>query len=158
MTTQQRLDRLERQNGRLKRGMIGMAVAVLSLLVMGQTLPPKVHDVVRAKKFWVIGNDGRTMVRIGSDRRSGWVFVDGKKKAVVGISADDRGNGRISLQSLKGKEVAYIGANKEGDGLVGINDSAGRRLIWVGADQNGEGIVVQFNRAGKQKAVWPPLR
>ena len=35
MTTEQRFERLERQNRRLKRGMIGMAVAGLSLLVMG---------------------------------------------------------------------------------------------------------------------------
>ena len=64
MTTEQRLKRLERQNGRLRRGMIGMAVAGLSLLVMGQALPPKVHDVVRAKKFEVVRDDGRVMVSI----------------------------------------------------------------------------------------------
>ena len=72
MTTEQRLERLERQNGRLKRGMIGMAVAGLSLLVMGQTLPPKVHDVVRAKRFKVVSDGGRTMLTLGSSRISGY--------------------------------------------------------------------------------------
>ncbi len=79
MTTEQRLERLERQNGRLKRGMIGMAVAGLSLLVMGQVLPPKVHDVVRAKKFEVVGNDGRTMVEIFFLSKFGMILVRGKK-------------------------------------------------------------------------------
>ena len=49
MTTEQRFERLERQNRNLRRSVIGMAVAGLSVLVMGQTLPPKVHDVVRGK-------------------------------------------------------------------------------------------------------------
>ncbi len=181
MTTEQRLERLERQNGRLKRGMIGMVVAGLSLLVMGQTLPPKVHDVVKAKKFEVVRDDGRTMVEIFSGPEFGMIVVRDKKNPVVGIGADDRGNARISLYSpkgkelayigatksghgalgafsLKGKELAYIGANKEGDGLVGINDSAGKRLMAIGADKDGEGRVFQFNRAGKTKAEWPPLR
>ena len=78
MTTEQRLERLERQNGRLKRGMIGMMVAGLSLLVMGQALPPKVHDVVKAKRFEVVGNDGRVMVWIMYAAGSGRIFVVGK--------------------------------------------------------------------------------
>ncbi len=65
MTTDQRFERLERQNRRLKRSVIGMAVAGLSLLVMGQTLPAKVHDVVKAKKFEVVRDDGLPMVHIG---------------------------------------------------------------------------------------------
>ena len=64
MTTEQRLERLERQNRSLRRGMIGMALVGLSLLVMGQTLPGKVYNVVKAKRFEVIGDNGRMMIML----------------------------------------------------------------------------------------------
>ena len=124
MTTEQRLERLERQNRRLKRGMIGMAVVGLSLLVMGQTLPPKVHDVVKAKEFEVVSDGGRTMLTLGSSRIS-----------------------EVYHTSIDG-----------GDGFFKIFDSTGNLLIAITSDKNGEGRIYQFNRAGKPKDVWPPLR
>ena len=66
MTLEQRLERLERQNRHLRRAVIGVAAVGLSLLVMVQSLPPKMYDVVKAKKFEVVRDDGRVMVGIGS--------------------------------------------------------------------------------------------
>ncbi len=79
MTLEKRMERLERQNRRLKRAVIGMVAAGLSLLVMGQTLPPKVHDVVRAKKFEVVRDDGRKMIEFYSGPNFGVLTVNGKK-------------------------------------------------------------------------------
>ncbi len=86
MTRGKRLERLERQNRNLRRAVIGMAAAGLSLLVMGQTLPPKVHDVVKARKFEVIGDNGRTMVMIASDRDFGLIAVVNRKKKSLGFN------------------------------------------------------------------------
>lgn len=181
MTVEKRLERLERQNQILKRGMIGMAAAGLSLLIMGQTLPLKVHDVVRAKRFEAIGDEEQSKVVIGADRNSGWIHVFGKKKVVVSISETDIGDGLIRTLSHKGKELVRISANtdrygtirtygpkgkqlagmggsEDGNGIVLINDSAEKLLIAVTTDNNGEGRVVQFNRAGQPKAVWPPSK
>jgi uncharacterized protein YjbI with pentapeptide repeats len=49
MTVEQRLERLERQNRGLRRAVIGVVAVGLSLLVMRQILPDRVHDVVRAR-------------------------------------------------------------------------------------------------------------
>ena len=46
MNDEERLNRLERQNRRLKYWTIVMVLAGLALLIMGQALPPKVHELI----------------------------------------------------------------------------------------------------------------
>jgi hypothetical protein len=179
MTIEQRMERLERQYGRLKRGMIGMVIASLSLLVMGQALPPKVHDVVKAKKFVAVGENGRAMVSIGSTRFFGTVYVWAKEKIVASMSANDKlggllrtqnargkklvsisglknGGGTISTFNANGRKLVIIGSTKGGAGTVSTNDLAGRRLIAITSDKGGRGKVGQYNRSGKVNALWPP--
>ena len=93
MTTEQRLERLERQNQRLRRAVIGVVAVGLSLLVMGQTLPDKVHDVVKAREFQVIDSEGRIYAKLYRSGPSGarLTFYNPHKKHPESIVADISG-------------------------------------------------------------------
>jgi len=80
MTIEQRMERLELQNRRLRRAVIGVVAVGLSLLVIGANTPPKVHDLVKAKRFWVIGDDGRMKVVMASVADSGMIAVVGRSE------------------------------------------------------------------------------
>jgi len=134
-------------------------VVGLSLLIMGQTLPGKVYNVVKAKRFEVIGDNGRMMVMLTSDRDFGLIaVVNSKKNPLVSIGADNSGNGIIRTHNPKGKQLVYIGAAPHKSGLVKINNSAGKHLIRILSDKSGAGRIVQINRANKVNAIWPPLK
>ncbi len=154
MTTDQRLERLERQNRHLKRAVIGMAAAGLSLLVMGQTLPPKVHDLVKAKEFRVIGKDGRKMLTIGSSRHSGWISVNGKNGRVAAIGGTRSGNGSVATYNSKGKKLVELGTTKGGikggNGLVATHSWNGKMLTFIGGSRSGNGFVTTYNSQGKK--------
>ncbi len=128
MTTEQRLERLDRQNGRLKRGMIGMVVASLSLLVMGQALPPKVHDVLVAKTF--VLKDGK-----GNERARLW-------SAALGP--------RLTFYAETGTTPESISADFTGGGLYLYARSVGGRAVLF-ADRHGMGFETSFNPNSAKK-------
>jgi len=109
MDIEQRLNRLERQNKRLKKGMIGMVVAGFSLLVMAQASPPKIHDLIRAKKIEVVSDNGRKVILLESWKLGGWIQTYNKKgKPLFTVAATDNGNGLISIYNSKGKPSVSI--------------------------------------------------
>ena len=86
---------------------------------------------MKAKEFKVIGSNGRTMVRIGSNRNFGWIAVNGKKDYLVGIGANESGYGVVSTHSPKGKATVKIGAAKSGYGSVSTYGPKGKATVKI---------------------------
>jgi len=179
MNNEERLNRLERQNRRLKYWTVVMVLAGLALLIMGQALPPKVHDLIRAKKIEVVSESGTRVILLESWARGGWISTFNEKgkilfdasatdkgsgtihifnsqgKEIVGLSATASGNGIISTFSSEGKTIVKISATRESSGVISTYDAGGTPLIGITARTNGEGAIVQYNRAGIPSRVWP---
>ena len=64
MDVEQRLNRLERQNQRLKKGMLAMVLAGISLLVMGQAAPLKIHRQLATQQLSITTKEGRPVLFI----------------------------------------------------------------------------------------------
>lgn len=124
MTIEERLERLERQNRRLKKGGSVLALALVSAVIMGQVSRQKIPRVIKARKFQVVNKRGNTMVELGSIRPFGYVFVSNRK----------------------GKVVASISANHSGDGMIRTTDSESRPLVVITSKKNGEGYIATFKR------------
>jgi len=104
MDIEQRLNRLERQNRRMKKGMIGMVVAGFSLLVMAQASPPKIHDLIRAKKIEVVADNGRRVISLKSWVLGGWIETYNKKgNSLFIVAARPNGSGAIVHYNRAGK-------------------------------------------------------
>ena len=179
MDIEQRLNRLERQNRRMKKGMIGMVVAGFSLLVMAQASPPKIHDLIRAKKIEVVSDNGRRVILLESWKLGGRISTNNKKgKTLFTVSATDNGNGLIATYSSKGKKLVSITSTRGNNGAIATHNSKGKvivdlsaagdaggsistydhngtALIGIKIRKNGSGAVVHYNRAGKPDRVWP---
>ena len=160
MDVEQRLNRLEWQNRRLKNLMFTIILAGISLLVMGQAAPPKVHDVLNAKDFRVIGNDGKLKIRLWSDNTSGIIVVSGTSgRPEVTIGATKLG-GTIDVKnsSGRGRNMLAISTNDAGDGSLILFDRNGVKSMSISIDRDGEGRLVKYNRIGKPIRAWPSYK
>lgn len=180
MTIEYRLKRLERQNQRLQKGMIGIVMAGIALFLLGQSLPPKVPSVLKAKKIEIIGENGLAAVEIGSTKTYGFIYVFGKSAPIAAIGGDYLGNGVIETIGPNGESQVKITSNRGGDGIIetrnakgkkmislgtifgdggflGTYDKNGRPLILIASTTSGQGRMIQFSSNGKPVSVWPSL-
>ena len=160
MTTDQRVERLEFQNRRLKRGMQGIVVVGFSLLILGQALPPKVHDVVKARRFQVVRYDGELTVDIKTGERGTGIIETYRPKGHKLVTIDSKvGQGLIRTYSSTGMRLVTIAGGFRGYGLINISDSSGNILISIGEhERDGKGRVFQYGSDGRPKTEWPPIR
>ncbi|MFQ5911803.1 MAG: hypothetical protein ACE5JS_01315 [Nitrospinota bacterium] len=121
----QRLDRLERENGRWKAVGI-IAVAVFALVVsLGATGGggAKVAEEIRAKKFAVVDEDGRERgVFAVTEMGSGLQLkdVEGRVRAVLMLDAKGPG---LELRDAKGRARTRLGLTRDGQRVVRGNVS-----------------------------------
>ncbi len=156
MTIEQRMERVERQNQRLKKGMFAIVLAGISLLVMGQAAPPKVHDLIRAKKIEVVSLNEQTRIELKTFEGTGRISTfNSKGKEIVALAAAEDGGGAISAFNSKGKKRVILGATTDGGGAISAYDPNGIPLIGFRSRKNGEGTLVQYNRAGEPQNAWP---
>lgn len=159
MTIDQRLEQLERQNRRLKRGMMGIVVAGMALLMIGQA-SPKVgrFDRVEARTISVLDNKGNRAASIDSHEKFGGFLrlekSDGKDLVYLGWNLN--GDGMLVTRTKEGKEIVLLTSDESGGGAISISDKNGSSLIRISANKStGEGVIGVYNRAGKIKASWP---
>ncbi len=129
MTTEERLERLERQNRRIKKGFALVIIALAGTVIMGQVLRPKIPHISRARKFEVVNDTHMTMVELGSTRLFGYLFISNRR----------------------GRVVATIATNLAGEGLIRTMDSLGRPLVIITSKKNGEGFIATLKRGVEKK-------
>ena len=68
MNLEQRVERLERQNSRLRWGLAGLVLMAAAAFIIGQAARDPVPDVIRAKAFHIVDKDGRALVKMEEAR------------------------------------------------------------------------------------------
>jgi len=180
MTTEERLDRLERQNRRLKGGLGVVLLGALAAALFGFTQPEKIPDVIKAMEFQVVSHDGTIvakmhhwhgedqaitgavttyntdgehLVRLGAtETGEGEVATaDGKNHWLVRLSST-QGIGTVMTLNRKGHEIVSMGVNEGGDGSVVTSNIDGKRLIELGA--SGAGGIIRTFDGDDHELVW----
>ena len=185
MTTEERLDLLERRVVLQRRGLF-LSWALLGLLAAlpaaADKEPPPVtrFDQIVANGITVVSPEGKDVVRIGSLANGhgtvttfnpagkelvrlgagpGGGFVttfNPAGKELVELGSTTGGEGAVATFNPAGKELVRLGATEDGDGAMMISDKSGTPLLGTGILSNtGEGNFLAFNRAGKVRAAWP---
>ena len=159
MNVEDRIDRLERENRRLKLGGGGLAAAVLIVVLAGAATTQQ-PDTIEVKGLILKNDEGKKVAELNSDDRgTGIVFYDseGEPRAKLGVLAN--GTGGIDVGSpashcglLPGglavvkdsKVVVVAGASPLGTGIR-VDDGNGQMTIWSGGvlinDKDGKNRV-----------------
>ena len=139
MTTEERLDLLERRVVLQRRGLF-LSWALLGILAAlpaaADKEPPPVtrFDQIVANGITVVSPEGKNLVRISSLTNA---------------------TGLVTTYGPAGKELVKLGAG-DGGGSMTIFDKSGTPLLGTNTPINtGEGQFVAYNRAGKVRAAWP---
>ena len=162
-TVTQRLDRLEREN-RWWRALGIVSVAVLGLVVMIGATWSKVPDEVKARKFVLIGEEGK--------RRGVWWGFDGVSnldllnkdgtEVVLRLSVNPLYGAEVSLGRGVGERLALLAMGADGSPYLRLEDKNGFMAVLGNTElkvtHTGEvrkrpaSSLVFFNKDGK--VIW----
>ena len=153
MTTDTRIESLESQVRTLKRMLFGIFGLVVVGGLLAATSMQGVPDVIRAKKFQVVTDEGKVQARLYADADGGVLGIsdkNGKDVAVLGVNA--HGGGMLGVADRNGKDVAEISANADG-GVLLISNKVGKSVAGIYADADGGSFVINKNDGSKVALV-----
>lgn len=149
MNHEHRIRLLESKNRKLTLALTVLGIALCGGVLMGQIDPRKVRNVIRAKRFEVINNDGHPVVTLKSWEHGGLLLVQDHQGRPVAVSGSDAtGNGTVYTVNPQGNKLVRLGTNATGNGAIAVNDSTGRVVLRLVVNENGGAIGVG-NRWGK---------
>jgi len=149
-----RVDRLERGNRRLRRcGLFALLGAGL-LVVMGQTSPGVVPEVIEAKRFVVKDASGRNLAALGTDRDGAPLLVltnlDGGLGATLEVTAARRPT--LTLYDRAGNSRAIMSVDSEGSPSLSLNDKTGTPRVGLAVATQGSGGLVLYGDKNTARA------
>ncbi len=156
MTVEERLERLERQNRRLKTGLASLLVVAVAAGLVGFAQPDSIPDVVEAKAFHVVGEDGTVLVKLqdslgtGSGLFGTITTLNGEGKTLVVLRAA-QGVGTVSTWNGEDQALVALGV-AHGAGAVMTMNGEGQKLAQLGSTKDGAGAVVTYDPSGKRAA------
>jgi len=155
-TLSERMNRLEKQNRRLKTCMAVLSVSFLAIVLMGAKAG--LHDghfrQVIAEGISIVDDTGREIILIGSKKEEGTgmriLNKAGKRIVGIGITADEGGSG-ILVADKEGRPRIGMGMDEGVPSLAMTNENE-KKILAMGGDMMGYGFVVmdenEVERAG----------
>jgi hypothetical protein len=111
-----RLEKLERHNRWLKRGLLALAAAFGLALFAAAEDPPKTKTV-EAERFVVVDGDGKTVATLGMDRaRPSLTLYQGGKPRVLLYA--DKESSALAFDEDKGRRLGLLAGPAKTAGLV----------------------------------------
>jgi hypothetical protein len=171
-----RLDKLERENRRLKLiGTIAL-IGIMSVVMMGQATTKKVPTVIEAERFVVRDRSGRERIILGDDMPARVKLVPGSDNYGIAISNDFKWLGKefagFRAMRLTGHGLELVQFNRSADdsGILREGGISGRVTIepkglylfgedllksraYLGMTKIGQPTFVLSDAAGKDRAV-----
>jgi hypothetical protein len=151
----ERIEKIERQNRRLKNYMAVLVLSLLAIAVMGAKAGPGDGHFkqIIAEGISIVDGAGQKLVVIGSTKEGTGFRIfnkNGKRIAAMGIDADERGSG-IVLADSEGRPRIGLGMDKD-LASIAIVDEQGKKIMAMGGDKKGYGLVImdekEMERAG----------
>lgn len=151
-----RMEKIERQNARLKRAILALVGCLLALGLMGAKVGMKEghFSQITTGRISIIDPSGKEIITIGSQEGIGtgirFFNKDGKRIIGLGLTADEMGSG-ILVADNDGKPRLGLGMDK-GVPSIAMADGNGKKIMALGGDNNGYGLVImdgnEVQRAG----------
>jgi hypothetical protein len=154
-TLHERIERVEKQNRRLKNTMFFLVVPFLALAVMGAKAGPNDGHFrqITAERISFVDGAGQERMLIGSSEEGTGIKVlnkAGKKVLGIGTTGDEGGSG-ILVNDKEGRPRIGLGLD-EGVPSVVMVDENGKKIMAMGGNEKGYGFVImddnEVERAG----------
>ena len=152
----ERMNRLENQNRRLKIGMAVLSISFLALVLMGAKagLNDGHFRQIIAEGISIVDDTGREIILIGSKKEEGTgmriLNKAGKRVVGIGITADEGGSG-ILVADKEGRPRIGMGMDEGVPSLAMTNENE-KKILAMGGNMTGYGFVVmdenEVERAG----------
>ena len=143
---QTRLDRIERQNSRMKRLMVVLTLLLVPLFLLGAKHGSNDAQFgqITATGITIRDASGMELVAIGSDKEQGSgisIFNKAGKRAItLGIPVDGEGSG-IMVADAEGRPRIGLGMD-EGIPGIALVDEKGAKILAMGGGGEGYGILI----------------
>ena len=152
----ERMDRIEKQNRRLKSALFIVALSFLALALMGAKSGP--HDGhfrnIVAQGLSIVDSAGHEIIVLGS--RDGAVGLrvmnkDGQRVVGLGINADESGSGML-IADDQGRPRIGLGVEEELPSMAIVNER-GKKIVAIGGDDRGYGLAVMDDNEVERVAL-----
>lgn len=151
-----RVERIEKQNRRMKNYIIFLIVTLLAFAAMGakEGLQDGHFRQITAERITIVDSAGQKFILIGSDKEkgTGMSILNREGKSVIGIgtTADEGGSG-IMVSDKKGRPRIGLGLD-EGIPSVALVNEKGKKFLAMGGNEKGYGFIImdenEVERAG----------
>ena len=155
-TTEDRIESLENQVCRQRRWNIALGAVVVVGGLMAATGVRSVPDVIQAKKFEVVNDEGKVIASLSANMGGGMLSVSNKDgEVVVGLGSDEvNGGGVLGINNKEGKRVAGIHADKNG-GVSRVFNNNFTEVAGIRANADGDGLMMTSGSKGKVTSRTP---
>ena len=150
-TLQVRLDRIEKQNKRLKSFMVMLSLLLVPLFLLGakQGLQDAQFGQISAQGLTIHDGSGNQLVRIGANKEEGIGISiynqTGQRVLTLGVPADGEGNG-IMVSDAQGRPRIGLGMDEGLPGIALLDKKSSKMLAMGGDDKNGYGLLISDNK------------
>ena len=155
MTIHERLEKIEKQNRRLKSYMMFFIITLLAFPLMGAKamLQDGHFRQITAEAITIVDGAGQELILIGSGKDGTGIRIlnkAGKRVLGIGTTADERGSG-ILIADKEGRPRFGLGMDM-GLPSFAMTDENGKKIMAMGGDERGYGLVImdenEVERAG----------
>ncbi|MCC7401181.1 MAG: hypothetical protein IT214_06820 [Chitinophagaceae bacterium] len=179
-TLEQRMGKLEKKLRFYQISIITILLAGGFFIVSGFNKKNQVPDLIQAKGFQVVDDQGRALISLKSYDNAGNIrLYDQNGTALVEIYQNDTGSGSMLTKSKSSKYSCYIGSynNEAGQikvynsnqkdvdeigstlseyGYLGVNNASENNILSVSSTSNGDGVVSVYNRYKNRICILGP--
>ena len=122
MQNEERINCLETQVRTLKRIVYGFGCLLVAGVVVSATSLQTVPDVIQAKKFEVVNDEGKKVAVLFANEDGGVLGILNKDEKVVALLGANEDGGSLSIFNKDGGAIAGLGADEDGGELVTTNN------------------------------------
>ena len=152
-TLEQDVHALQSQVRRQRRWNLGLGALVVVGGLMAATAERSVPDVIQAKKFEVVNEEGVAVVKIHSFQGGGVIWGFDKKRVPTFCVTTQTGTDGVSLGTVttmngRGQKLVELGVDTEMNGSVITKGGKGGTLVQLGSGPSGGAVTTKNGNGG----------
>lgn len=151
---EQRVIKLEKNLRTYRITFCGLIITCMTFMLLSSARKVNVPDVIKAKAFEVVDDNGSVLVELNKEKNNGHVSTftpEGKR--LVSLFTSDGGAGALNTFDLSGKVLFKVTRTKEGGGYMALFNSAEKEIAELGVT-TGETGYFNLNDRNGEKIIW----
>lgn len=141
-----RVDRLERENRRLKLTTGALVAALAGAALLGAVWPQEIPETIAAQAIAVLDDDGNPRILLDAN---GVFYGDENGTTRVGLGMDENGTAFIRVYGVRGeKQRISLGVNPNDSAALSFGDAPGIVRAVLGVGSRGAPLLSLRNREG----------